>query len=109
MPVPLRFRPDPYRMAEAKPLFDAVPAGPAQLVLHPTLDSDPSLTLRSVRISPAGAVVRAHAAADGTVSIAAASARPLRRARLVALFAGAGAVTVAGAQVDEVPVRPRPR
>jgi len=26
-------------------VFDAVPAGPAQLVLHPTLDSDPSLTL----------------------------------------------------------------
>ena len=25
-------------------VFDAVPAGPAQLVLHPTLDSDPSLT-----------------------------------------------------------------
>ena len=26
-------------------VFDAVPAGPAQLVLHPTSDSDPSLTL----------------------------------------------------------------
>jgi hypothetical protein len=26
-------------------VFDAVPTGPAQLVLHPTLDSDPSLTL----------------------------------------------------------------
>ena len=26
-------------------VFDAVPAGPAQLVLHPTLESDPSLTL----------------------------------------------------------------
>src|SRR6478736_6245114 len=26
-------------------VFDAVPAGPARLVLHPTLDSDPSLTL----------------------------------------------------------------
>ncbi len=26
-------------------VFDAVPAGPAQLVLHPTLNSDPSLTL----------------------------------------------------------------
>lgn len=26
-------------------VFDEVPAGPAQLVLHPTLDSDPSLTL----------------------------------------------------------------
>ncbi len=26
-------------------VFEAVPAGPAQLVLHPTLDSDPSLTL----------------------------------------------------------------
>jgi hypothetical protein len=26
-------------------VFDAVPAGPAQLVLHPTHDSDPSLTL----------------------------------------------------------------
>jgi hypothetical protein len=26
-------------------VFEAVPAGPAQLVLHPTMDSDPSLTL----------------------------------------------------------------
>lgn len=26
-------------------VFDAVPSGPAQLVLHPTADSDPSLTL----------------------------------------------------------------
>ena len=26
-------------------VFDDVPTGPAQLVLHPTLDSDPSLTL----------------------------------------------------------------
>ncbi|MEP6561292.1 MAG: carboxypeptidase regulatory-like domain-containing protein [Nakamurella sp.] len=26
-------------------VFDSVPAGPAQLVLHPTMDSDPSLTL----------------------------------------------------------------
>jgi len=26
-------------------VFDAVPAGPAQLILHPTLESDPSLTL----------------------------------------------------------------
>lgn len=26
-------------------VFDSVPAGPAQLVLHPTLESDPSLTL----------------------------------------------------------------
>ena len=26
-------------------VFDAVPSGPAQLVLHPTLESDPSLTL----------------------------------------------------------------
>lgn len=26
-------------------VFEAVPSGPAQLVLHPTLDSDPSLTL----------------------------------------------------------------
>ncbi len=26
-------------------VFEAVPAGPAQLVLHPTLDSDPTITL----------------------------------------------------------------
>ncbi|MFN8643832.1 MAG: hypothetical protein U0802_20045 [Candidatus Binatia bacterium] len=67
------------------------------------LRADPSLTLRSVQISPADAVVRAHNDADGAVTIAAASPRPLDRARLVAIFAGPGTARLIDSRVDELP------
>ena len=70
-----------------------------------TLRADPSLTLREIRLSRRlGAAVQFAPRGDGTWSVAIASAQPLDRARLVAIFTGpsrTGGATLIGSRIDE--------
>jgi hypothetical protein len=73
-----------------------------------SLHADPTLTVRAVELSPnRGAAIRTHAAAGGSIAVAIASATPLDRARITAVFDGRGTARLVASRIDESPARSR--